>query len=540
MKILATLKARSEAAQLASQAAASSSGIKNTLYTSKDTVQGLSYGDSTLLRPVTETPLLDYLEEKLSSRTSFLARLLRLYRRMTGRWSQNHASYKSAQSSKQSSSASPPTPSDKAKPETSAATSHGFMGRLAAVKNINIAPSKRRDSVHNQQTRAAAALAVERLEKAYELGKIEAGLILADLYLVRKDAFVSSTIAELPYIVQWGRYSLPSNATEAYLYYSAVAGVSGDPYAQYMTGFLHSTNYGTATSPDTSSPAQREGEGDQGAAILHYTFAALAGQAEAEMTMGYRHWVGVGAKQQCQDALPWYKSAADKSIAHFKTGPPGGRHLPPQKLRLADVQGGAYGPGASATTSGHSGHHHHHSHSNHHHPTTEREWEDVLEFYHFHAERGDASFMFRIGRIYYQGFNPIASRGGGSHQNGGRDFARALRWFTRIARTVWPRDPIAAYVNPALATPPIRPPGVLSTGPARQSSQDKIAFYDVSKDVKLKVEDHLAMAAGLAAGYLGRMYLRGEGFPEQDYARAFLWFQRGIGQVRVAADVPPS
>ena len=137
--------------------------------------------------------------------------------------------------------------------------------------------------------------------------------------------------------------------------------------------------------------------------------------------------------------------------------------------------------------------------------------------------------MFRIGRIYYQGFNPIGPNGGGGAETGGRDFARALRWFMRIARTVWPRDPMGAYTNP-VATNSGGGKGAAAGGPARQTSIANLAYYDPNKDVKLKAEDHLTMAAGLAAGYLGRMYLRGEGFPEQDFQKAFLWFQRGIGQ----------
>lgn len=215
-------------------------------------------------------------------------------------------------------------------------------------------------------------------------------------------------------------------------------------------------------------------------------------------------------------------------MAHFDSGPPGGRHLPPPKVRLADVSGGVYGPGSSAISANPSSHHHP-SHANHHHPTTEREWEDVLEFYHFHADRGDANFMFRIGRIYYQGFNPVGANGGGGAENGGRDFARALWWFTRIARTVWPRDPLNAYTNPG-ANNQAGTKGAAGNGPARQVSMTNLAYYDANNDVKLKVEDHLAMAAGLAAGYLGRMYLRGEGFAEQDFQKAFLWYQRGIGQ----------
>ena len=108
---------------------------------------------------------------------------------------------------------------------------------------------------------------------------------------------------------------------------------------------------------------------------------------------------------------------------------------------------------------------------------------------------------------------------------GGRDFARAIRWFMRIARTVWPRDPIDAYINPEHGKQAMdRKESNKLDGPARQSLQHDLAYYDLNKDVKLKVDEHLLMAAGLAAGYLGRMYLRGEGFPEQDLQKAFLWF----------------
>lgn len=53
-------------------------------------------------------------------------------------------------------------------------------------------------------------------------------------------------------------------------------------------------------------------------ALLYYTFAALGGLPEAEMTVGYRHWVGIGTKQSCGDALPFYKSAADKGKLSFR------------------------------------------------------------------------------------------------------------------------------------------------------------------------------------------------------------------------------
>jgi SEL1 protein len=182
-------------------------------------------------------------------------------------------------------------------------------------------------------------------------------------------------------------------------------------------------------------------------------------------------------------------------MTHFSSGPPGGRHLPPPKVRLSDISGGVYGPGASVAPLSRRS-----SSGNVHLPTTAQEWADVLELYRFHADHGDTAFMFRLGRIYYQGL------GGVIDADAGRDFPRALKWFTRIARGVWPRDP----------------PGALRGD-----------VYVPEKDVKVKpAEGEVMLAAGLSAGYLGRMYLRGEGVP-QDFTKALLWFSRGATQVCV-------
>lgn len=208
----------------------------------------------------------------------------------------------------------------------------------------------------------------------------------------------------------------------------------------------------------------------------------------------------------------------------FNAGPPGGRLLLPPKIRLSDLKGGAYGPGASASNRPHVT-----GGSN---SQTQQEWDDLLEFHHFHAERGDPKFMFLLGRLYYQGFGGGGTggvRGGMGRLNvahvglsdglwdGGRDFSRAHKWFMRVARGVWQKDVKEATTNPAAP-------------PAKKGEPPKVGFYDTTKDVKTKTDDHFSMVAGLAAGYLGRMYMRGEG-SRVDYAKAFLWFMRGAGQV---------
>jgi SEL1 protein len=39
-------------------------------------------------------------------------------------------------------------------------------------------------------------------------------------------------------------------------------------------------------------------------------------------------------------------------MSTFKSGPPGGRTMPPTAIKLSDLAGGVYGPGASVASTG--------------------------------------------------------------------------------------------------------------------------------------------------------------------------------------------
>jgi len=73
-----------------------------------------------------------------------------------------------------------------------------------------------------------------------------------------------------------------------------------------------------------------------------------------------------------------------------------------------------------------------------------------------------------------------------------RNYAHARHYFLQIARQIWPRDPPNP---PAKSTPP-------------------------------KDEHGPVVFAAASAGYIGRMYLRGEGV-KADPAIAKMWFERG-------------
>jgi SEL1 protein len=90
------------------------------------------------------------------------------------------------------------------------------------------------------------------------------------------------------------------NATKAYLAFEHHATITGNSTSQSILGFIHSSGL------QGSVPV------DQAKALLYYTFAALGGDQNAEMALGYRYWSGIGVTEDCMQALEWYESAAEK------------------------------------------------------------------------------------------------------------------------------------------------------------------------------------------------------------------------------------
>lgn len=182
--------------------------------------------------------------------------------------------------------------------------------------------------------------------------------------------------------------------------------------------------------------------------------------------------------------------------------------MPYAKQRLSDAEGGVYGPGASAASTGHAARR----------PAMQAvlkslpssdpsRLEDLLEFYTHHAQRGHAGFALRLAQIWYTGNVWNAGEGAGRV---GRDFARARAWCLRVTEAVWPMD-----------SKLVRRGG--PTGSTAGKGQR-------GEDVRLKTDDSRAQHAASAAAMIGRMHLRGEGVP-QNFARAWVWFNRAADLV---------
>ena len=210
-------------------------------------------------------------------------------------------------------------------------------------------------------------------------------------------------------------------------------------------------------------------ERDQAKALVYHTFSATGGNTKSQMTAAFRHHMGVGTPRNCNEASYWYKEVADRAIAYSRSGPPGGVTLHRDAYKLADEQGGVYGEGASVVSSG--------VYANKAGPNsdTHAAFDDVLEYLDLMSRKGDLKATFSLGRLHYEGSRTMK-----------RNLRTARAYFMTVVRQYWARDG------------------------------------------SIKSEDNgIGRIASKAAGYLGRMFLRGEGM-EQSYEKALTWFRRGL------------
>lgn len=255
----------------------------------------------------------------------------------------------------------------------------------------------------------------------------------------------------------YGNFTHPKNFKAAYDYYHQLASIDGNSSAQHMLGFMYSTGIGGAV------------ERDQARALLYYTLAAVQGNTRAEMTVAHRHHAGIGTTKSCETAVKYYKRVADKAVAWYRSGPPGGMSWVQESYRIADETGGVYGEGASVSSAG--------ANARQTHPSSGAyaSIDDIIEYWDLISQKGDFKAAFNLGRIYYEGQRGLE-----------QDYDLARKYFYMVTSKYWKKGRVVETYKHGL---------------------DK--------------------TAGKAAGYLGRMYLRGDGV-DIDFERAKFWFDRGI------------
>lgn len=125
---------------------------------------------------------------------------------------------------------------------------------------------------------------------------------------------------------------------------------------------------------------------------------------------------------------------------------------------------------------------------------------EILEYLKYNSDRGQMRYTWRLGHHYYAG--SVFPHGSGGVSSGAEEigeipqsFDEARRYFNKVARQMWPVD-FDADGKPGLK---------------RTMSEER--------------RKELSDPAMVAAAFLGRMYLRGEGM-KQDFKLARLWFSR--------------
>lgn len=188
------------------------------------------------------------------------------------------------------------------------------------------------------------------------------------------------------------------------------------------------------------------------------------------MTVAFRHHTGIATPRNCDEAAFYYKRVADKAMDWWESGPPGGHNIQRSTFRLADDDGGVYGEGASAISSGLNAYRQRQS------LDQAKELDDVVEYLELLARKGNVQETFALGKLYYDGTRNLP-----------RNVGRAKLYFKNLAKQYWNANG-----------------KVITGGPPK-----------------------LEMWAAKAAGYLGTMALRGEA-GKQDFAVAKRWFKKGI------------
>jgi len=122
-----------------------------------------------------------------------------------------------------------------------------------------------------------------------------------------------------------------------------------------------------------------------------------------------------------------------------------------------------------------------------------------LEYYQYHSDRDSHVYTVDLGRLFYLGSVYFLPGGISSGAEGvgeiPQSYSKAKEYFLRVARVMWPVD--------------------------FEANGQVAARRKMSKEMEDAVRD----PAMVAAAFLGRMAMRGEG-QKPDYRRARLWYER--------------
>ncbi|ODQ81623.1 hypothetical protein BABINDRAFT_22916, partial [Babjeviella inositovora NRRL Y-12698] len=135
----------------------------------------------------------------------------------------------------------------------------------------------------------------------------------------------------------YGNFSTPPNGKISLQFYEQLRDLAPSSDVYYMLGFIYATGlFG-------------EVEVDQARATMYYNVASDLGCVRSTMALAYRYKTGIAVEKNCGLAMHYYGIVANRSAEYIAKSAIGGPNLDYFALRVADLQGGIFGQGATET-----------------------------------------------------------------------------------------------------------------------------------------------------------------------------------------------
>ncbi|KAF0717962.1 Aste57867_1988 [Aphanomyces stellatus] len=184
----------------------------------------------------------------------------------------------------------------------------------------------------------------------------------------------------------YGNGSTPvsSSGANATLAAVEVAAAQGLPRAQFLLGIAHATGFWDDMPRNDAK------------AVVQLYFAAAGGDLSANMALGYKHMMGLGVPKSCDAALRYYEVVANRAVSVRENEDSLSPVLYDQRHKRlkqqADLQHKKNQPGDL----------------------------DVVEYYHFSADKGDPDATLNLALLYYYGARGVT-----------QDVAKAATYFLK-------------------------------------------------------------------------------------------------------------
>ena len=295
----------------------------------------------------------------------------------------------------------------------------------------------------------------------------------------------------------WGTHGAQPDIEKARQAYERLA-LMGNATAHARLGYLYSSRF----MADIHGAPRSEAE-----ALIHYTMAAQEGDWHAMNALAYRQLYGLGTSVNCTESLIWLDHLAQRAHNEFLAGPPGGRTLPYNKVRLSDRVrlGGptfqlASGQHFKATFSS--------SPISYYKALSDKPpallldahaLHELMEQYEFLAQEDPIEQIRYVFAMYFGSIVGYRESLGAVRPN----YTEAARHALALATKAWPIPILLSHVDEELV---------------RHGRRGPLLRY-------VSLPSYQAYAAKKAAVLLGVMHLRGEGVP-QDAKIAKVWLTR--------------